>query len=140
MTLIEERLLLISKAAMELSEAPVAGAVQGTLAVLLSRWDDQPHTLADCRADLDRTIAALTALRMGLVEDPYETNLEARMRKELGLPVKVPPFDDEVFEEWRHITEEHHPYVTAAELRQATQDFYEEHQGVMPPGPLDYTR
>lgn len=146
MTTDTTRVLQLKKAAQELPVNSINEATRAALNALVTGWHahtqanpDKTHHLADLlQHDIAQVVKNLTALGSSLRGDEVEA--DRCLRKALGLPFEVPPFDDDIYEDWRGLASEFYPEAHGDELRQLTRDLYEEHQGVMPPGPLDYTR
>jgi hypothetical protein len=129
---------LVKQAISELPTDSVGDATRMAFAVL----DD--NTLVPSRkvpARLDQVIKNLEAIRAALLTQ-YEApeDVDRRLRQKLDLTFTVPPFDLEQHEAWLSRAQDFHERATDAELPELARALYEEYSGILPPGPLDYTR
>jgi hypothetical protein len=135
----------MKQAAAELPDNPVGNATRAALAMLAASWQT-PHALKQGAADadsellndLESVIKNLKAFQQGLQSDPAAAN--RRMRKLLKLPIVLPPFDPEEHDDWLYLAKERYSCASEAELPELAKELYERYKGVLPPGPLDYTR
>lgn len=129
---------LVKQAISELPTDSVGDATRMAFAVL----DD--NTLVPSRkvpARLDQVIKNLEAIRAALLTQ-YEApeDVDRRLRQKLDLTITVPPFDLEKHEAWLSRAQDFHEHATDTELPELAKALYEEYSGILPPGPLDYTR
>lgn len=128
----------MKQAISELPTDSVGDATRMAFAVL------EDNTLVPSRkvpSRLDQVIKNLEAIRSALLtQHEAPDDVDRRMRKKLDLPFTVPPFDLEKHEEWVYRARDFHEHATEAELPELAKALYEQYAGILPPGPMDYTR
>jgi hypothetical protein len=129
---------LVKQAISELPTDSVGDATRMAFAAL------EENTLVPGRklpGRLAQVIKHLEAIQFALQsKDVAPDDVNRQMRKKMDLPFAVPPFDIEEHDDWVHLARDLHEHATDAELPALAKELYETHSGVMPPGPMDYTR
>lgn len=131
-------LALVKQAISELPTDSVGDATRMAFAAI------EENTLVPSRklpSRLAQVISRLEAIQFALQsKDASPDDVNRRLRQKMDLPFAVPPFDLEEHADWVPLARDFHEYATQAELPTLAKALYEEHDGIMPPGPMDYTR
>jgi hypothetical protein len=137
----------ISEAADGMAKDLTGYATRAAVTVLTANWSDalndsNPQFSAkSASADIDKVIANLTCLKLGLLADPMA---KRRMLVALGLEVDVPSWEslsDDDRDFWIESYRERHGYVKSGEdVSAAAKEDYLHFKGIEQPHPLAYTR